>query len=243
MPQPRRAVVTGAARGLGRAIALRLASDGFEVVALDVDGGGAEATAAACGGMAVSCDVSDRRSVAAAAEQAERDGPVEVLVNNAGIWTYGPLIGASQEDIDRVISVNLLGTLHCCRAFAPGMVAAGRGAVVNLSSLAAAMAATGVEIYPVTKGAVEMVTRQLALELGPSGVRVNAIGPGNMLTEGTAPAYEGDRMAARAASVPLRRIGLPADIANAVAFLVSDQASYISGQVIYVDGGVSAMSR
>ena len=235
-----RALVTGAARGLGRAIALRLGRDGFGVIAADLDLGGAEHTAASCGGQAARCDVSDRDSVLSLAE---RFGPVEVLVNNAGIWTYGPLTTASEEDIARVISVNLMGTLHCCRAFAPGMVAAGKGVIVNMSSLAAAMAAPGVEIYPVTKGAVELLTRQLALELGPSGVRVNAIGPGNMLTEGSAPSYEGDRMAARAATVPLRRVGTPDDISNAVSFLVSEQASYISGQVIYVDGGVSAMNR
>ena len=234
------AVVTGAGRGLGRAVAVRLADDGYDVVAVDIDDESAAATAAMCGGRAEQCDVSDQSAVA---DLAARTGPVTTLVNNAGVWSYGPLLAAREDDIARVISVNLLGTLHCCRAFGPAMAAAGQGVIVNLSSLAAAMAATGVEIYPVTKGAVEMLTRQLALELGPSGVRVNAVGPGNMLTEGSAPAYEGDRLAARAATVPLRRIGTPEDIANAVAFLVSDQASYISGQVIYVDGGVSAASR
>jgi 3-oxoacyl-[acyl-carrier protein] reductase len=233
-------VVTGAGRGLGRAVAVRLADDGYDVVAVDIDAESAAATAAMCGGRAEQCDVADQSAVA---DLAARTGSVTTLVNNAGVWSYGPLLAAREDDIARVISVNLLGTLHCCRAFGPAMAAAGQGVIVNLSSLAAAMAATGVEIYPVTKGAVEMLTRQLALELGPSGVRVNAVGPGNMLTEGSAPAYEGDRLAARAATVPLRRIGTPEDIANAVAFLVSDQASYISGQVIYVDGGVSAASR
>jgi 3-oxoacyl-[acyl-carrier protein] reductase len=123
------------------------------------------------------------------------------------------------------------------------MVASGGGVVINLSSVAAAVAATVVEVYPTTKAAIETLTRQLAQELGPSGVRVNAIGPGSMLTEGTAPAYEGDRMAQRAAMVPLRRIGTPEDIANAVSFLVSDQASYISGQVLYVDGGLTAATH
>lgn len=234
------AVVTGAGRGLGRAIALRLARDGFDVVAVDIDADAAARTAAAGGGRSEQCDVSDRRAVT---ELAERTGPLDVLVNNAGVWSYGPLIEADDEDLARVLSVNLLGTLHCCRAFAPAMVAAGRGVIINLSSLAAAMSATGVEIYPVSKGAVEALTRQLALELGPSGVRVNAVGPGNVLTEGNAPAYAGDRFAQRAATVPLRRIGTPDDIADAVGFLVSDQASYISGQVLYVDGGVSAAHR
>ena len=234
------ALVTGAGRGLGRAVAGRLAADGYEVVAVDIDAGAAAATAAELAGRGHGCDVSDRSAVRALAGEV---GAVDVLVNNAGIWTYGSVIDAADADIDRVMAVNLGGTLNCCRAFAPGMAAAGRGVIINLSSLAAAMAAPVVEVYPVTKTAIEALTRQLALELGPSGIRVNAIGPGSMLTEGTAPAYEGERMAQRAALVPLRRIGTPEDIANAVGFLVSDQASYISGQVIYVDGGASAAHR
>jgi 3-oxoacyl-[acyl-carrier protein] reductase len=234
------ALVTGAGRGLGRAIAGRLAADGYEVVAVDIDPAAAAAAAEALGGRGYGCDVSDRAAVNSLAEQV---GTVDVLVNNAGIWTYGSVVDAADSDVDRVMAVNLGGTLNCCRAFGPGMVAAGRGVIVNLSSLAAAMATTAVEVYPVTKSAVEALTRQLALELGPSGIRVNAIGPGSMVTEGTASAYEGERMAQRAALVPLRRIGTPDDIANAVGFLVSEQASYISGQVIYVDGGASAANR
>ena len=232
-----RALVTGAGRGLGRATAERLARDGHEVMAVDIDAAAAEATAVAVGGTGHPCDVADRQAVRALASAV---GPVEILVNNAGIWTYGSVVEASDENIDRVLGVNLGGTLNCCRAFAPGMVAAGRGVIVNLSSLAAHMAAPVVEVYPVSKGAIETLTRQLALELGPRGVRVNAIGPGSMLTEGTAPSYEGELMAQRAALVPLRRVGTPEDIANAVSFLVSDEASYISGQVLYVDGGASA---
>jgi 3-oxoacyl-[acyl-carrier protein] reductase len=233
------ALVTGAGRGLGRAIAERLALDGHRLVAVDIDPQSAEQTAAVVGGSAHACDVSDRDAVN---DLAAKVGPIDVLVNNAGVWSYGPVVSAADADLDRVLAVNLFGTLYCCRAFAPAMVSAGGGAIINLSSVAAAMAATAVEIYPVTKGGVEMLTRQLAQELGPSGVRVNAVGPGSILTEGSAPAYAGEAMALRAAGVPLRRIGTPTDIANAVSFLVSDQASYISGQVLYVDGGVSAQS-
>jgi len=231
------AVVTGAGQGLGRAIVTRLADDGHRVVAIDIDGKKAMAAAEAVGGDGYECDVTDRTRVRALAADI---GPVQILVNNAGIWTYGPLVAASDSDIDRVLAVNLMGTLNCCRAFAPGMVSAGQGAIVNLSSAAAASAATVVEVYPITKGAIETLTRQLAQELGPNGIRVNAVGPGSMLTEGTAHAYEGERRAQRAQLVPLRRIGTPVDIANAVGFLVSDQASYISGQVLYVDGGITA---
>ncbi len=234
------AVVTGAGRGLGRAIAARLARDGHEVCAVDIDGAAASATAAALGGTAHACDVADRSQVR---DLAEKVGPAGILVNNAGVWSYGSLIAARDGDVDRVIAVNLMGTLNCVRAFAPAMAAAGGGSIVSLSSVAAATAATAVEVYPVTKGAIEVLTRQLALELGPSGVRVNAVGPGSMLTEGSAPAYEGQRMAQRAAMVPLRRVGTPEDVANAVGFLVSEEASYISGQVLYVDGGLSAATR
>jgi 3-oxoacyl-[acyl-carrier protein] reductase len=235
-----KALVTGAGRGLGRAVSERLSRDGLSIVAVDLDGDSAAATAAAVGGTSYRCDVSDGKAVS---ELATQVGPIDVLVNNAGIWTYGSILDASGADVDRVLAVNFMGTLNVCRSFVPGMVAAGGGAIVNLSSLAAAMAATGVEVYPITKSAVEALTRQLAQELGPSGIRVNAIGPGSMLTEGTAHAYQGERMAQRAALVPLRRVGTPEDIANAVSFLASDQASYISGQIIYVDGGVSAVNR
>ncbi len=231
------ALVTGAGRGLGRATATRLASDGFDVVAVDLDAESAAVTAEAVGGTGYPCDVADRQAVR---ELALAVGPIEVLVNNAGIWTYGPILEADEENLDRVLSVNLMGTLNCCRAFIPSMVAGGRGVVVNLSSAAAASAAGLVEMYSVSKGAIETLTRQLAQDLGPQGVRVNAIAPGQMFTEGTAPSYAGDLFEARAKTVPLRRIGTPEDIANAVSFLVSEQASYITGQILHVDGGVTA---
>jgi NAD(P)-dependent dehydrogenase (short-subunit alcohol dehydrogenase family) len=234
------AVVTGAGQGLGRAIASRLANDGHRVAVVDIDRVKAKAAAEAFGGDAYECDVTDRVGVRRLAEQI---GPVEILVNNAGIWTYGPLIDAADADIDRVLAVNVIGTLNCCQAFVPGMVESGGGAIVNLSSAAAPQASTVVEVYPITKSAIETLTRQLALELGPSGIRVNAIGPGFTLTEGSAHAYEGELQEQRAQMVPLRRIGTPNDIADAVGFLVSNQASYISGQVLYVDGGMTAPTR
>jgi 3-oxoacyl-[acyl-carrier protein] reductase len=229
--------VTGAGRGLGRAIAGRLAENGHDIVAVDIDGSSADKTAAELGGKGRQCDVTDIDAVRALAADV---GPVDILINNAGIWRFGPLIEATAEDIDAVLRVNLLGTLHGCQAFSPGMAERGGGAIVNLSSAAAITRSPGIQIYPVTKGAVETLTGQLALELGPLGIRVNAVGPGLIVTEGTAPNFEGERRAQRALQVPLRRVGAPADIANAVAFLASDQASYVSGQTLYVDGGVSA---
>jgi 3-oxoacyl-[acyl-carrier protein] reductase len=231
------ALITGAGRGLGRAIAQRLAADGHVVRAVDIDAESAEATAAMVGGTAHRCDVGDGEAVRALADEV---GPVDILINNAGIWRFGPVLEASATDLGDVIRVNLMGTVHCCQAFSPGMAEAGGGAIVNLSSAAAAMHASGVGIYPASKGAIELLTQQLAVELGPQAIRVNAVGPGLIVTEGTQKNYEGDRQRQRARAVPLQRVGEPADIANVVAFLVSDQSGYVSGQIIYVDGGITA---
>lgn len=233
----RTALVTGAGQGLGRAVALRLAADGCHVVAVDVDEAAALRTADAVGGAGYRCDVRDRDGLATLAEAI---GPVDVLVNNAGIWRFGPVLDASATDLDDVLQVNLLGTVHCCQAFVPGMVSRGGGAIVNFSSGAAAIHASGVGIYSASKGAIEVLTMQLAGELGPQGIRVNAVAPGLIVTEGTAASYEGDRADTRAQGVPLRRLGRPDDIANVVAFLASDQSSYVSGQVVAVDGALTA---
>lgn len=229
------AVVTGAGQGLGRATAVRLAEDGFSVVALDVDGEKARATAELVGGRHVVCDVREPASVVAAAEAV---GRLDALVNNAGIWRFGPLLEAPPDEVLDVLGVNLLGTLHCCRAFAPRFDAG--GAIVNLSSAAARMAAPGLQIYSVSKASIETLTRQLSGELGPSGIRVNAVAPGLIVTEGTSSSYEGDRASTRTAAIPLHRLGRPQDIADVVAFLVSERSSYVSGQVICVDGGLTA---
>jgi 3-oxoacyl-[acyl-carrier protein] reductase len=207
------------------------------VRAVDIDQESAAATATMVDGTAYRCDVGDADAVRALAGEV---GPVDILINNAGIWRFGPILEASETDLSDVLRVNLLGTVHCCQAFAPGMADKGGGAIVNLSSAAAAMHASGVGIYPASKGAIELLTQQLAVELGPQSIRVNAVGPGLIVTEGTAANYEGDRQSQRARAVPLQRVGEPTDIANVVAFLVSEQSSYVSGQVIYVDGGVTA---
>jgi 3-oxoacyl-[acyl-carrier protein] reductase len=231
------AVVTGAGRGLGRATARKLAADGFDLVCVDLDAASAASAAAEVGGRAHACDIADATAVAALADVV---GPVDALVNNAGIWRFGPLIGHAEDDAEAVLRVNVLGTVHCCQAFVPAMGERGGGAIVNLSSAAATTRSPGIGLYPASKGAVETLTRQMALEWGPLGVRVNAVAPGLIVTEGTEANYAGEAGERRARSVPLGRVGGPEDIANVIAFLVSPAAGYVSGQVIAVDGGITA---
>ncbi len=236
------ALITGAGQGLGRATALRLQRDGFRVLVLDIDGDAAARTSAALDGAGgpgsapIACDITDADSVRTVAAGIDR---LDALINNAGIYRRGTLTESSAADLDDVLAVNLLGMLTCVRALAPALKAAS-GSVVNLSSVAAQTHSPGFGMYPVTKVAVEGLTRQLALELGPAGVRVNAVGPGFIRTEGTDASYRGGAADRRALAVPLQRLGTPGDIADVVAYLCSPQASYVSGQVIYVDGGLSA---
>ena len=222
-------------RGSDGAISKRLAADGHHIVAVDLNPDSAASTADMLNGEWRQCDVSDPESVAALAESLDA---VDVLVNNAGIWIFAELDTMTPEDVRRVLEVNVMGVFYCTQALAPLM---GPGsAIVNLSSSAAHSNSPGVGIYPPSKAAVESFTKQSALELAPRGIRANAVGPGMIQTEGTRVNYEGDKGDQRARAVPLGRTGRPEDIADVVGFLASNDARYVTGQVIYVDGGLSA---
>ncbi|MFH5229450.1 3-oxoacyl-ACP reductase FabG [Antrihabitans spumae] len=242
------AVVSGAARGIGAAIAQRLASDGFAVAVLDLDEAACAATVdsiTAAGGAAlgVGADVSDEASVTAAVERiaAELGGPT-VVVNNAGITRDNLLFKMPVSEWDSVIGVHLRGAFLLTKAAQKYMVEQKWGRIVNMSSVSA-LGNRGQVNYSAAKAGLQGFTKTLAIELGKYGVTANAIGPGFIVTDMTAATAERvgvpfeDFKAAAAANTPVGRVGYPEDIAHTVSFLVSEGAGFVSGQVIYVAGG------
>lgn len=236
--QQRTAVVTGAGRGIGAAVASRLASDGLHVVATDVDEASAGATADLVGGTAMHLDVSDPDAVGKLADSLER---CDVLVNNAGVWRFTPLLTTSPDDFRYVMDTNVLGTLLCTQAVAPLMARGGGGSIINLTSLTARAITPGVGMYSASKAAVIALTIQTALELARDGIRANAVGPGFIPTPGTLDTYGADEATQREGGriVPLGRFGRPEEIADAVAWFASDESRYVTGQVLFVDGGAT----
>ena len=242
------AIVTGAARGIGAAVAKRLAEDGLVVAAIDLDEAACKPVAEeieAAGGraLAVGLDVADEPAVKAGVERiAEELGAPTVLVNNAGILRDNLLFKMSADDWDAVMNVHLRGSFLMTRAVQSSMTEAGWGRVVNLSSTSA-LGNRGQANYAAEKAGLQGFTKTLAIELGKYGVTANAIAPGFIETEMTAATAERVGMpfeelkAAAAAQVPVARTGTPADIAHAVSFFVSEDAGFVSGQVLYVAGG------
>ena len=240
------AVVTGAARGIGAGTAKRFADEGAAVAVLDLDEQAAGASAVALGAakaLGVACDVADAASVDAAVSRVVDElGRVDILVNNAGVTRDNLLFKMSEDDWDAVLNVHLRGSFLMSRAVQKHMVEAKYGKIVNLSSVSA-LGNRGQANYSAAKMGLQGFTRTLALELGPFGVNVNAVAPGFIVTEMTDATarrlgVEPEELRKSAAALnPVRRVGYPEDIAAAVAFLCSDEASYITGQTLYVDGG------
>ena len=247
MTHERTAIVTGGGSGIGLAISERLAADGDAVAVFDRDGTSAEAAAAkltAAGGTAVgvTVDVTDREQLAAGVEEvSSRLGRPTILVNSAGLDGFDPFLDITPEKWARIIDVNLTGTFNCCQAVVPHMLEAGWGRIVNISSSSAQGGQPLMTHYVAAKAAVIGFTKALALELGPKGITVNTIPPGfidtPMLRKSEAKGLLGKGVDFHAAQTPVRRVGRPEDIAAACAFLVRDEASYVTGQVIGVNGG------
>lgn len=246
------AAVTGAAHGIGRGIARHLAGAGASVLVTDIDEVAAKESAATIDGAVASARIdvahpdAGRDLVAAAAE---RLGPIDVLVNNAGIYPQVPMLQMERQLWERILAVNLTGLAFLTRDVAADMVRRGQGgAIVNIGSIDGLHPSmVGLAAYDASKGGVHMLTKSLALELAPHGIRVNEIAPGGVATEGTAKPLEGsgltpDEMAAMMADfierkIPLGRMGVPGDIATVAVFLASEASAYMTGETIVVDGG------
>ena len=243
------ALVTGGSRGIGKAVALRLAAEGAAVavnyqrqaeaaqeVVRQIEEGGGRA-------LAVEADVGDRAAAAAMVEMTIKHlGSLDILVNNAGLLASGTLLDYDEDAFDRMWRTNVKGALNVTAAAAPGMIERKYGRVINLSSIAAiGTAYPGTTLYAATKGAVEILTKRFALELGPSGISVNAVLPGfiltDMVSDGHTPEEMKDAIASVSEKAMLWRSGEPEDIARVVSFLASEESSFITGQSIAADGG------
>ena len=240
------ALVTGAARGLGLAIANGLAGAGALVVLNGRDASALETAKQAlerAGGRAdvATFDVTDRDAVRAAVAALEtRHGGIDILVNNAGIQRRHPVVDFPPEDWDAIIATNLTAPFVVAQAVIPGMVKRGRGSIVNIASLTSELGRPTIVPYTAAKGGVRQLTRGLATELGPTGVRVNAIAPGYFITEMNRALIDDESFDSWVRGrTPMRRWGNPDELAGIAVFLCSDAASYITGQTIFVDGGMS----
>jgi 2-hydroxycyclohexanecarboxyl-CoA dehydrogenase len=238
------AVVTGAGQGIGQAIATKLAAEGASVVVTDLNESTAKETAAGIGqaALGVQADVTSRESIRAMVDQVmARHGRIDVLVNNAGWDKASPFVDSDPADWDRVIQINLYGVLNTSKAILPIMAAQGSGSVVNLASDAGRVGSSGEAVYSAAKGGIIAFSKATAREMARHQVNVNCVCPGPTDTALFA-SMGGDNPKLREAlvkAIPFRRLADPADLANAVAFFASDEASYITGQTVSVSGGLT----
>ncbi len=246
-------LVTGAGHGIGRSVARRLGAEGAKVVAVDLRAAELHETMGLLGqasieAIGVEGDVSDPASVTETAKAAEsRFGEIDVLVNNAGVVIAGSVHELRLEDWDRVFSVNVRGALLMCRAVLPNMIARGQGVIVNTASISGLVGEPHLAAYNSSKGAVVNFTRHMAVDYGKAGIRCNCVCPGWIDTGFNQPIFDASDMSDQdvatlvTQTVPLNRQGTPDEVAAAVAFLASDDASYVSGHALVVDGGQMAL--
>ena len=237
----RAALVTGAARGIGQAIALRLAAEGAAVALLDVRDAGEAAQSIRAGGGKALCfhaDVTDPAAVeAVVAETVRAWGSVDILVNNAGIIARGTLLELTPEIWKRVLDVNVNGAFNCCKAVVPHMIRQGFGRILNITSVAGKTGdVTAAPVYGTSKGALNALTRSLARQLAPHGITVNAIAPHAIQTDMSAE-WSAEKRAEILRGIPLGRLGKPEEVAAAAAFLASGEAGFITGEVLDLNGG------
>lgn len=238
-------IVTGGAQGIGAACARRFASEGAKVVVLDLAAPVGEALAAEIGARFVCADVGMSSAVqSVVAQTIEAFGRIDVLVNNAGIFRAADFLDVSEADFDEVLRVNLKGAFLMGQAVAREMIKTGGGNIIHMSSVNGVLAIPNIASYNVSKGGINQLTRVMALALADHGIRVNAVAPGTIATELAAQAVLTSEAARQKilSRTPLRRLGEPAEVADVVAWLASDAASYVTGEIVTVDGGRMALN-
>jgi len=235
----KRAIVTGAARGIGRAIAEQFIAEGARVLVADINEAGVHKTAAEIGAVAAAVDVTSKASIDAMVAAAVKEfGGVDILVNNAGVTHAADFFELTEADFDRVLATNLKSIFLASQAAGRHMQAQGHGVIINLSSINALLAIPNQIPYAASKAGVTQITKVMALALAPRGIRVNAIGPGTIVTEMSKAVLAGADMEKKVlARTPIGRYGQPAEIASVAVFLACDESSYVMGQTIYVEGG------
>ncbi len=239
------ALVTGAARGIGLATAKKFLAEGWRVALLDIEGelqaGATAALKNPDNTLAITCDVSDATAVGAAmAAVMSRFGRLDALVNNAGVAVFAPVLETSDADWNRIMAVNLTGPFLCTKAAAPLMREQGGGAIVNVTSISAVRASTLRSAYGTSKAGLAHLTKQLAVELASLNIRVNAVAPGPVDTAMAKQVHSREIRADYHDAIPLNRYGLEEELAEAIYFLCSERSSYITGQILAVDGGFDA---